>query len=141
MREEVRSGHRVKLYRAAQQTYTVPLEATSHTDLASYLQGVFAGSASILSQGVAKTMEQAAPRWSFEIRWIQEGLVQTTIPLDEIEPERPSRVCWYSDSGLQLEREVAAAFKEELSELYEKYRQQADEEGEWHFFFAGLTAT
>jgi hypothetical protein len=146
-REEIRDGHRVKLYRASCEEFVVSLEATSSVNLEMYLDTVFKGSASILSRGMARAMAQKNPRWGFCISWEEgKGVFQAATALDaEGAPTSSTRddgaSYWYGDSGVRLRPQAAQAFRRELDQLYDKYRQQSDEEGAWHFFFAGFTPT
>lgn len=142
-REEVRRGHRVKLYRTTSREFVVPLEATRRVDLETYLNDVFTGSVVILSRGIAGAMERSAPHWGFQIGW-SEGVYQQAMPLGEafgpLPSGAPAEPCWYGDLGVRLEPEAARRFQRELQELYERYR-QTDGEGEWYFFFAGFAPT
>lgn len=147
-REEVRGGHRVKLYRTTSQEFIVPVEATKSVDLETHLDDGFKGSVAILSRGVAKAMERSAPRWGFRIYLsgnqsvFQQatGLAENGSPLPTEQVEKRS---WYGDCGVRLDPEAARNFRLELQKLYENYLRQAKDEGEgeWHFFFAGFTPT
>lgn len=66
-REEVRDGHRVKLYRATREEFVVPTEATSSIDLETFLDAGFKSSVSNLSKGMARAMEEKNPRWGFRV--------------------------------------------------------------------------
>ena len=143
-REEVRRGHRVKLYRATSQVFVVPIAATRSVDRETYLKGGFGGSVALLSRGLARAMEQSAPHWGFEIAW-SEGVYQQATALDEAFRPTSSgastKPYWYGDLGVRLKPEAAQAFQRELQRLYERYRGGADDEGEWYLFFAGLAPT
>lgn len=112
-----------------------------------FLDAGFKGSASILSRGMARAMEQKNPRWGFRIYWGEDkGVFQTATALDPGGNPTPVNrdegvSCWYGDLGVRLKLEAAHEFRRELGQLYDRYRQQSDEEGAWHFFFAGFTPT
>lgn len=139
-REEVRDGHRVKLYRATREEFVVPTEATSSVDLETFLDAGFKGSASILSGGMGRAMVGKNPRWGFRIYWEEgKGVFQTATALDtEGTPTPVNRnegaSYWYGDVGVRLKPEAAHEFRRELGQLYDRYRQQSDEEGAWHSF-------
>ena len=146
VREEVRRGHRVKLYRATSRVFVVPLETTSSVDLETCLNDGFSGSVAVLSRGIAKAMERSTPRWGFKIYWAEAGGVfQEATRLEScteaVEPEAAARPSWYGDLGMRLTPEAAQTFQHELQKLYEKYLQESDDavEGEPYFFFAGFT--
>ena len=144
-REEVRRGHRVKLYRTTSRAFVVPLEATTHTDLETYLNNGFSGSVAILSRGVAGAMERSAPRWGFKIYLSDTGGVyQEATALDEhaapLELGAAAKLGWYGDLGVRLKPEAARSFQRELQKLYEKFAETDDGvEGEPYFLFAGFT--
>ena len=142
-REEVRRGHRVKLYRATRREFIVPLEATSSTNLESHVAKTFEGIATILSQGVARAMEREHLQWGFKI-YIEEGygLTQRVIPVstDERVERRENKTVWYGDTYLQLSDKEAKTFRHELQTLYDKYRfTPHSETRKGHYFFAALT--
>lgn len=119
-REEVRDGHRVKLYRATREEFEVPIEATSSVNLETFLDKGFKGSASILSKGMARAMEQKNPRWGFRIYWEEnKGVFRTATALDtEGIPTAINRdeggSYWYGDAGIRLKPEAAQEFRREL---------------------------
>ena len=62
--EETRTGHLIKFYRTTSHEFIVPLEATPSTDLETFIGDGFRDSVTLLSRGVAKTLEAGAPRWA-----------------------------------------------------------------------------
>lgn len=89
-REDVRDGHRVKLYRATSSEFIVPMEATTHVDFENFIGEGLKGTTDILSQSVTRAMEKEHPHWGFKI-YVEEdyGLLQRAIPLDANKPIPP----------------------------------------------------
>ena len=80
--ETVRQGHKVKLYRTTSSEFLIPLEATPSTDLETFIGDGFRGSVTLLSRGVARTLEAGTPRWGVRVFW-QDGVFQELAALSE----------------------------------------------------------
>jgi hypothetical protein len=142
VRQEVRGGHSVKLYRAVDDTFIVPQGETSSRDLEAYLDEGFKGAIGLVSRGMAKEMHGRAPHWGFKIYAAGESSVfQQLTPLNAdgtVLTSLPEGHSFYGDYGLSLTSEDARAFRHELQALYDKYLALGKEEGKGHFLVVGF---
>jgi len=136
-KEEVVEGHLTKYYRAASKEFVVPLSQTSNVDLEEYNKRLIELKYSNLAECLTWSMKEQSSQWAVRVSCDKKmGVVQSLVakdnegnfvPKKELPNAAPSV---FYDGGFKLSKEKANELREELVEVYQKYRKLSWETGE-----------
>ena len=125
VREEQRAGRPIKFYAATSDSFFVPFGATRAETLERYLTETKDYFAALMTRNVAEVMRRAEKEWGIRVYKDSEENIRTqmaTYPDKVVEIEQSeTAVLDFYYPGLRLSREDAKAFRQELSELVQKY--------------------
>ncbi len=148
VREELRKGKRIKIYRASADEFFVPFKVTPYTSLKILLDQL--GALDQFVQNAADTLARQGGTWGVLVAGDKEDGVRVKLsPIDNKGIPTPISLVawldkthpalWESEKILRLDFETAKMLQNELYELLQKYQQKGKTAGQAYFLLLGLT--